>query len=51
MTKQELVGQLNLIIDKIGFVYGQISINEPVGEALALAEALRNRVAQEGVSE
>lgn len=39
--KSHIHGQVDLIIDKLSWLSGQISITGPVDDSLAIAEALR----------
>ncbi len=49
MTKQELVGLLDLAINKAEALYGEISLNEPMREIIEVLVTARRRVNLEGI--
>jgi hypothetical protein len=51
MTKVDITGELSRAIDKLQFVASQTSMKDPILEVISNLVVLRNRIAQERVSD
>lgn len=51
MTKEEILNEIMLSIDKLEQLYGMISVNEPVRDVMEILISVRRRLNLEGITQ